>query len=70
MCGMLIRQGKECMTTPVQYRDNFERFLTNLLGYLRDPQSAAAGVVAHPDTERESLALAIDDLCDTFRERF
>ena len=50
------------------YRDNFERFLANLLGYLRDPRPSAP--VARPDTERESLALAIDDLCDTFKERY
>ena len=50
------------------YRDNFERFLANLLGYLRDPRPSAP--VARPETERESLALAIDDLCDTFKERY
>jgi len=50
------------------YRDNFERLLTNLLGYLRDPNPTTA--VARPDTEREALSLAIDDLCDTFKERY
>lgn len=50
------------------YRDNFERLLTNLLGYLCDPKPAS--VVARPDTEREALSLAINDLCDTFKERY
>lgn len=50
------------------YRGNFERFLANLLGYLRDPRPSAP--VARPETGRESLALAIDDLCDTFKERY
>jgi hypothetical protein len=50
------------------YRDNFERFLTNVFAYLRNPRPAAP--VARPDTERESLALAINDLCDTFKERY
>jgi hypothetical protein len=46
------------------YRENFERFLTNVFGYLRDPRPV--GPVARPDAERESLALAIEDLCETF----
>jgi hypothetical protein len=50
------------------YRDNFERLLANLLGYLGDPQPAVP--VACPDAERESLALAIADLCTTFKDRY
>jgi formylglycine-generating enzyme required for sulfatase activity len=50
------------------YRDNFERFLWNLLDYLRDPQPSAP--VKHPNTERDALSMAIDDLCVTFKERY
>ncbi len=49
-------------------RDNFERLLVNLLEYLRDPQPAAP--VARPDAGRDALALAIDDLSATFKERY
>ena len=53
---------------PRGYRDNFERLLSNLLDYLRDPRPAAP--VERPETERHALALAIDDLCGTFKERY
>lgn len=50
------------------YRDSFERFLSSLLDHLRDPRPSVP--VARPDSERESLVLAIDDLCATFKERY
>ena len=53
---------------PRGYRENFERFLANVLDYLRDPQPSAP--VARPETEREALAMAIDDLSNTFKERY
>jgi hypothetical protein len=50
------------------YRDNFEKLLSNLLDYLQDPRPAT--VVELPNTEREALSLAIDDLCETFKESY
>jgi hypothetical protein len=53
---------------PQGYRDQFERFLANLLDYLRDPRPPVPA--ARRDTEREALELAIDDLMSTFQERY
>jgi hypothetical protein len=50
------------------YRNNFERCLTNLLDYLRNPCPSAP--LARSETGGESLALAIDDLCETFKDRY
>lgn len=55
---------------PRGYRDNFEGFLMNVLNHLQDARPAAFEAVVRSDSDRESLALAIDDLCATFRERY
>ncbi|MCX7045765.1 MAG: SUMF1/EgtB/PvdO family nonheme iron enzyme [Candidatus Sumerlaeota bacterium] len=58
---------------PRGYRDNFERLIANLLGYLRVPQPwapAARPSPGVPAAEWEALELAIADLSATFNERY
>jgi formylglycine-generating enzyme required for sulfatase activity len=52
------------------YRDNLERLLANLLGYLGDPNAPRTAPSPQPETGRDALALAIDDLCLTFGDRY
>jgi formylglycine-generating enzyme required for sulfatase activity len=64
--------------SPASYRANFERLAKNLLAYLGDsrqprPQGENAGnerTVGVRPNEWKALELAIDDLCDSFKDRY
>jgi len=57
---------------PPGHRANFERLAGNLLDYLREasPWQPEAGPPPGPPIDWESLALAVEDLSHTFKERY
>jgi len=65
-------------TAPASYRTNFEQLVKNLSAYLGDsseprPPGTNAGAkrtVGIRPNEWQALELAIDDLCDTFKDRY
>ena len=63
---------------PRGYRDNFEKLIGHLLAYLREPQQWLSAENLQPTPRStgvpagdiEALALALDDLAATFKERY
>ena len=76
--AMAWRLSPHYHVAPATYRANFEQLAKNLLAYLGEPSAHAspgtsAGakrIVGVRPSEWQALELAIDNLCDTFKDRY